>query len=63
MEEILQRQVNYSIFSKQEFLQQLKNKNHFLRSLLAGENMFVIGRSHEFEIFAGEIRAIMIQPV
>jgi predicted nucleotidyltransferase len=45
----LGRPVNAIVFSPREFSSKLAAKNHFLRSVLAGERIFVAGTEHELE--------------
>jgi predicted nucleotidyltransferase len=49
VEEQLGRPVNATIFSGEEFRDKLKRKNHFLRSVLAKEKIFVLGAEHELD--------------
>lgn len=51
-EKELGRPVNATIFSGSEFSQKLRQKNHFLRSILATEKIFVLGTEHELEELA-----------
>jgi predicted nucleotidyltransferase len=48
----LRRPVNATIFSPREFAGKLARKNHFLRSVLSKEKIFVIGTAHELEELA-----------
>jgi predicted nucleotidyltransferase len=48
----LRRRVNATIYLPSEFTEKLANKNHFLRSVLAEEKIFVIGSAHDLEKLA-----------
>jgi predicted nucleotidyltransferase len=45
----LQREINFSIFSLEEFKSRLRKKDHFVSSLMNGEKVFVIGDANELE--------------
>jgi len=45
----LNREINFSIFKIDEFKQRLKNKDHFISSIIKESKIFVIGNSNEFE--------------
>jgi predicted nucleotidyltransferase len=51
-QEILGREVNPTVFRAAEFSKKAKEKNHFVRSLLDGEKIFVIGSEHDLERLA-----------
>ena len=48
----LGRAVHVTIYSPGDFAEKLARKNHFLRSVLAKEKIFVIGTAHDLEGFA-----------
>jgi predicted nucleotidyltransferase len=48
----LGRPVNATLLPPKEFTQKIADKNHFLRSVLAKEKMFVAGTTHELEELA-----------
>lgn len=48
-EKQLGRPVNATIFSPEEFCDKLRRNNHFLRSVLAKEKIFVLGTAHGLE--------------
>lgn len=50
----LGREVNFSIFSLNEFIERIKNKDHFITSLLRDPKIFIIGDVNEFERLAKE---------
>lgn len=50
----LNREINFSIFKKDEFLQRLENKDHFITSIIKEPTIFVIGNPGEFEGFGKE---------
>lgn len=45
----LNREINYSIFSKREIQGRIKNNDHFISHLYKEQKIFVIGDSNEFE--------------
>lgn len=45
----LNREINFSIFKKDEFEQRLKSKDHFIISIIKESKIFVIGNPDEFE--------------
>lgn len=45
----LNREINFSIFKKSEFIQRLKSKDHFITSIFKEQKIFVIGNPDEFE--------------
>ena len=47
LEEELGRSVNVSVYTSQEFRKRLKNKNHFLNSVLGTEMLFVFGEADD----------------
>ena len=51
-EDRLRRPVNVTIYSPSEFAEKLDRKNHYLRSVLAKEKIFVIGTAHDLEELA-----------
>lgn len=48
-QEALGREVNPTVFPPAEFAMKAKRKDHFVRSLLDGEKIFVIGSEHDLE--------------
>jgi predicted nucleotidyltransferase len=48
-EKRLGRPVNATVFPPREFSAKIERKNHFLRSVLAAEKIFVLGSEHELE--------------
>jgi predicted nucleotidyltransferase len=48
----LGRPVNVTVYSPSDFAEKLARKNHFLRSVLAKEKIFVAGAAHDLEEFA-----------
>ena len=51
----LDREINFSIFTVEEFLDRLKKKDHFITALLKEPKIFIIGDSDEFR-WMGEKR-------
>jgi predicted nucleotidyltransferase len=47
--ETLNREINFSIFTKKELLQRLNKNDHFISHLYLQPKIFVIGESNEFE--------------
>lgn len=45
----LDREINFSIFKKDEFIQRLNSKNHFITSIINESKIFVLGNPDEFE--------------
>jgi predicted nucleotidyltransferase len=48
----LRRPVNVTVYSPSEFAEKVARKNHFLRSVLAKEKIFVVGTAHDLEELA-----------
>jgi len=46
--EIIGREINYSVMNYNEFEERIKNKDHFITTLLSEPKMFIIGDSGEF---------------
>lgn len=46
------REINSSVYSEEEFLKKIKNKNHFINVLLKGSKIFLKGTEDEFGKFA-----------
>ena len=46
-EEMLQREINTSVYSKKEFLNKINSKDHFVSSILRQEKIFVLGSDNE----------------
>jgi predicted nucleotidyltransferase len=49
----LDRQVNTSVYTPEEFAKKLSAKNHFLSSVLQRDKIFVFGGNHDLETIAG----------
>jgi predicted nucleotidyltransferase len=49
----LDRQVNASVYTPEEFAKKLSARNHFLSSVLQREKVFVFGGKHDLETIAG----------
>jgi predicted nucleotidyltransferase len=47
LEEVLRREINYSIFEKEEFRQKMKEKNSFIADLLRNPKIFLIGGAND----------------
>lgn len=45
----LNREINYAVFGLQEFKNRLKQKDHFLSSMLKEQKIFIIGDENEFK--------------
>jgi len=39
----LMREINYAVFPMQEFIKRIKQKDHFLKSVLKDKKMFIVG--------------------
>ena len=50
----LGRPMNPVVLRRAELLKKLRQRNHFVRKVLAGEKLFVLGREDELEAAAGE---------
>jgi len=48
----LRREINPRLFSTEEFKQRIKDKDHFVTSILEGETIFVIGNEDELRRMA-----------
>ncbi|MFQ6049773.1 MAG: nucleotidyltransferase domain-containing protein [Candidatus Paceibacterales bacterium] len=48
-EEKLKREINYNIFSSEDFKKGLKKKEVFLEEIVAGPKLFIIGNQNELE--------------
>ena len=48
IEKKLMREVNPSIYSKNEFTKKLKNQNHFIKEIITDKKIFLIGKENEF---------------
>ncbi len=53
LERSLGREVNATVYSKEEFLDQSRKKNHFLTAILQRPKHFVKGSEHDLEETAG----------
>lgn len=51
-EERLGRPVNATVFTPEEFVKKVANKNHFLRAVLDKEKLFVVGKPDDLERLA-----------
>lgn len=47
----INREINSTIYSPEEFLDKLKDKNHFISSVVKGKKIFFIGGESEFRRF------------
>ena len=45
------REINSSVYSEEEFLKKIKNKNHFIKTLLKEPKIFLKGAEDEFREF------------
>jgi hypothetical protein len=43
------REINYVVFSEEEFKEKVKQKDHFLNSVLKDKKIFIIGDSNELK--------------
>jgi hypothetical protein len=43
LEEVLKREINYSIFRKKEFRQKMEEEDSFIKDLLRSPKIFLIG--------------------
>lgn len=48
--ELLHREVNPVVYATQEFLEKVKTDHHFVKSVLEGERIFLIGDGHELSL-------------
>ena len=46
-EKIIQREINPVVYSVEEFRQKIQNNHHFLKTVLEGEKIFLIGEDNE----------------
>ena len=46
-EKILQREINPVVYSTEEFGQKIRNNHHFIKTVLEGEKIFLIGEDSE----------------
>ncbi len=46
------REINPTVYPASEFREKLAKKNHFIKSILAGNKIFLIGDEHEFKKLA-----------
>ena len=49
--EELKREINYVVFSPQEFIDRLRHKDHFLLSVLKDKKIFILGDEDELKRF------------
>ena len=47
LEKGLKREINYSLYSKQDFIKQKRKRNSFIRDLLGNQKIFLIGDEHD----------------
>lgn len=45
----LMREINYVVFPMQEFIKRIKQKDHFLKSVLKDKKMFIVGDNDAFK--------------
>jgi predicted nucleotidyltransferase len=55
LEEILKREINYSIFRREEFKQKMKEKDSFIKDLLKNPKIFLIGEQNDLREILGRI--------
>lgn len=51
-QEILGREVNPTVYPAREFREKLAKKNHFIKSIMTGEKIYLIGDEHELKKLA-----------
>jgi predicted nucleotidyltransferase len=49
----LKREINYVVFSVEEFKEKVKDKNHFLNTVLRDEKIFLLGDEDELKAIVG----------
>jgi predicted nucleotidyltransferase len=49
----IEREINPHVFTEEEFLKRIKDRDHFITSVLQSEKIFIIGNEHEFETMVG----------
>jgi len=49
----LSREINYAIFKPVEFKNKVKNRDHFLNTVLKQKKLFIVGSEDEFKRFTG----------
>lgn len=47
----LMREINYAVFSQEEFINRLRQKDNFLSSVLKSKKIFIVGGENEFKEF------------
>lgn len=52
VEEKVQREIQYSLFDQREFLKKLKEGNDFIRHVVKGPKIMILGDENEFKRFA-----------
>lgn len=52
IEETMRRPVNPTLYSSKEFVTKLRDKNHFLRTVMKSEKVFVLGDDHDLDRLA-----------
>ncbi len=45
----LTREINYAVFPRQEFIERIRNKDHFLNTVLRGKKIFIVGNKDELK--------------
>lgn len=45
----LTREINYAVFPHQEFIERIRNKDHFLNTVLKGKKIFIVGNKNELK--------------
>lgn len=45
------REINYTVFGPNEFLERVRKKDHFLNSVLKGKKIFIVGEENELKSF------------
>ena len=56
-QEILQREINPTIYNQEEFIKRVAAGEPFVQNLLNSPKLFVIGNAHDFGKFAGDTKA------
>ena len=47
LEEVLKREINYSLFTKDEFAKKVKEKDFFITDLLENQKIFIVGDNND----------------
>jgi len=45
----LNREINFALYSKEEFLKRLKQNNHFITSVIKNKKIFIVGNEHDLK--------------